>query len=184
MLQTRNDLPERTRQSVASILQKRLYDAIDLMQQAKQAHWNVKGENFFSLHELFDKIHEEIETSADLLAERISQLGGKVEGTCIAVSKYTSLPIYSTEMTNSKEHLESFSKSLATFAKFLRLGIEQTSQLKDAGSADILTQISRSIDKSLWFVESNLPVIKIIKKEPIKSIKTAKTSQMERFSGH
>lgn len=79
MFHTKNDLPERTRYNVTNVLQKRLYDAIDLIQHAKQAHWNVKGETFISLHELFDKVHEDIETSVDLIAERIVQLGGVAE---------------------------------------------------------------------------------------------------------
>jgi len=43
-----------TRADVIVILNARLADSIDLMHQAKQAHWNVKGPSFIALHTLFD----------------------------------------------------------------------------------------------------------------------------------
>ena len=67
---TRNDLPEKTRRAMVNLLNQRLADVLDLGLQAKQAHWNVKGPNFISLHELFDKVAEEMEGFADELAER------------------------------------------------------------------------------------------------------------------
>ena len=60
MYQTKNDLPAQTRADVIEILNARLADSVDLMHQAKQAHWNVKGPNFIALHELFDDVVEEI----------------------------------------------------------------------------------------------------------------------------
>jgi Ferritin-like domain len=56
MHKTKNDLPEKTRTEVIAILNARLADSIDLMHQAKQAHWNVKGPSFIALHKLFDEI--------------------------------------------------------------------------------------------------------------------------------
>jgi len=50
MYQTKNDLPAHTRADVIEMLNARLADSIDLMHQAKQAHWNVKGPSFIALH--------------------------------------------------------------------------------------------------------------------------------------
>jgi starvation-inducible DNA-binding protein len=81
MYNTKNDLPEKTREGVIKILNARLADSVDLMHQAKQAHWNVKGENFIALHKLFDEIVDSAEEYMDLIAERAVQLGGIAEGT-------------------------------------------------------------------------------------------------------
>jgi len=35
------------------------------------------------------------------------------------------------------------------------VGIEEMNELEDADSADILTEISRGVDKWLWFVEAH-----------------------------
>src|SRR5712692_8524672 len=56
MYTTKNDLPAMTRADVIVILNARLADSIDLMHQAKQAHWNVKGPSFMALHTLFDEV--------------------------------------------------------------------------------------------------------------------------------
>jgi len=78
---TQNDLSESTRSKVIALCNDRLADAIDLQTQCKYAHWNVKGSNFIALHELFDKVNEDVESYVDLIAERAVQLGGLAEGT-------------------------------------------------------------------------------------------------------
>jgi starvation-inducible DNA-binding protein len=75
MFKTKNDLSEGTRAKVVELLNARLADCIDLQTQTKEAHWNVKGPNFIALHELFDKINEEVEDYVDDIAERAVQLG-------------------------------------------------------------------------------------------------------------
>src|ERR1051325_10619594 len=92
MFNTKNDLSEKTRVKAVEILNARLADAIDLQTQTKQAHWNVKGPNFIALHELFDKINEDVEDYVDDIAERAVQLGGVAEGTARMVAKRSSLP--------------------------------------------------------------------------------------------
>ncbi len=52
---TRNSLPETIRIEMAALLQNRLADSIDLMMQAKQAHWNVAGPNYITLHEAHEQ---------------------------------------------------------------------------------------------------------------------------------
>ena len=155
MHETKNDLPEKTRLQVAALLQERLADATDLMIQAKQAHWNVKGPGFIGLHELFDKIAEDSEEYVDLIAERIVQLGGIAEGTIRLTAKKSQLPEYPLNISAGKEHVEALSHALAFFGELTRKTINQANELKDANTADILTEISRGADKYLWFVEAH-----------------------------
>ena len=91
---TKNDLPEAARSKVCELLNVRLAEAIDLGLQAKQAHWNVRGPSFHSLHELFDEIATGVRKHADEVAERVAQLGGVAEGTLAAVKKRTRLAEY------------------------------------------------------------------------------------------
>ena len=55
MFITKNSLPAETRAQVAAILNQSLADLSDLYSQTKQAHWNVRGRLFYSLHKLFDE---------------------------------------------------------------------------------------------------------------------------------
>lgn len=152
---TKNDLPEATRVRVADLLNKRLADAIDLQTQCKQAHWNVKGPAFIALHKLFDDVNEDVEEYVDLLAERVVQLGGIAEGTVGIVAKRSSLIDYPLALSAGSEHVAALSDALAQFGRTARVGIEEMNELEDADSADILTEISRGVDKWLWFVEAH-----------------------------
>jgi starvation-inducible DNA-binding protein len=152
---THNDLPEATRGSIIRLLEARLADAIDLQTQMKQAHWNVKGPTFISLHELFDKINEDVEDYVDLIAERAVQLGATVHGTARQAASRTTLPEYPS-VKEGRQHVEAVTTVLAVFAKAIRAAIDQTDGLGDKGTADLFTEISRGVDKWLWFVESHL----------------------------
>ena len=156
MYETKNDLPESTRRKVADLLNERLADAIDLGTQTKHAHWNVKGPNFIALHELFDKIAENVEDHIDEIAERITALGGTAFGTLAAAARATSLAQYPEDITEGPAHVAALATALASFGKNVRTGIDQTGKLGDADSADLLTGISRDVDKYLWFLEAHL----------------------------
>jgi starvation-inducible DNA-binding protein len=156
MFKTKNDIPEGTRVKVVELLNARLADCIDLQTQIKQAHWNVKGPNFIALHELFDKINEEVEDYVDDIAERAVQLGGVAEGTARMVAKRSSLAEYPASAVDGRSHVEALSSALAGFGKAARKGIDQANELNDLDTADLFTEVSRGIDKWLWFVEAHL----------------------------
>jgi starvation-inducible DNA-binding protein len=155
MYPTKNDLPAAARSEAARLLNQRLADAIDLQTQCKQAHWNVKGEGFIALHKLFDEINAAVVDYVDLLAERVVQLGGIAEGTVGVAAERSSLPDYPIGLASGAEHVAALSDALAAFGRVVRVGIEEMNDLRDADSADILTEISRGIDKWLWFVEAH-----------------------------
>ena len=152
---TKNTIEEKVRIQLEGILQDRLSDSIDLQTQAKQAHWNVKGPSFIALHELFDKVAEESEEYPDLIAERIVQFGGVAEGTIQVVTNRSNLPEYPLVLTTGHEHVEAFSHALAVYGELIRNTIKQATELDDPATADIFTQISRSVDKNLWFIEAH-----------------------------
>jgi starvation-inducible DNA-binding protein len=156
MFKTKNDLSETIRVQAIELLNARLADAIDLQTQTKQAHWNVKGPNFIALHELFDKVNEDVEDYVDDIAERVVQLGGVAEGTARVAAKRSSLSEYPTSAVDGRSHVEALSSALAAFGKSARKGISQADELGDADTSDLFTEISRGIDKWLWFVEAHL----------------------------
>ena len=148
MFDTRNDLPASTRTKVIELLNTRLADAIDLGAQAKHAHWNVKGPNFIALHELFDKVAENVEEYIDTLAERVTALGGTARGTLATVARSTSLRPYPEDISEGLAHVDALSAALADF--------DAAARLEDADTADLFTGISRDNDKYLWFLEAHL----------------------------
>jgi starvation-inducible DNA-binding protein len=152
---TKNDLSAKTRTAMVTLLTARLLDAIDLQLQAKQAHWNVKGPQFIALHELFDKVAAAAEEATDELAERAVQLGGVAVGAAGAVASGSKLKPYPLSAVNGAEHVEALSSALARFGALIRDGIDLADEAGDKGTADLFTEISREIDKYLWFVEAH-----------------------------
>jgi starvation-inducible DNA-binding protein len=153
---SRLDIPDHTRKAAIRLLQSRLSDTLDLEAQIKQAHWNVRGLNFFQLHQLFDAIHDEVEGFVDVLAERITALGGVADGRVQTTADATSLYQYSLETKGGEAHLRAVAAVLAQFGKSLRADIEKAAELPDADTADVFTELSRETDKQLWFVEAHL----------------------------
>jgi starvation-inducible DNA-binding protein len=138
------------------ILNQTLATTLDLKTQAKQAHWNVKGMDFLQLHELFDTLSGELEEYVDLVAERVTALGGTAIGTARAAAADSVLPEYPFDAVDGAEHVTALADRYGVYAKHLRSTIETTANLGDADTSDLYTEISRAIDKRLWFLEAHL----------------------------
>ena len=155
MYETENDIPKAERTELIALINQRLADIVDLQMQLKQAHWNVKGPHFIGLHELFDKIAEDVEDYVDMIAERAVQLGGIAEGTVRIAASRSRLDEYPLTIAGGSAHVEAVARALSTFGREARMTIEETDRLDDVDTADIFTEISRGIDKWLWFVEAH-----------------------------
>ena len=92
----------------------------------------------------------------DDVAERAVQLGGVAEGTARMVAKRTSLTEYPLSAADGRSHVEALSSALAAFGKAARKAIGEANELGDLDTADLFTEVSRGIDKWLWFVEAHL----------------------------
>lgn len=155
MLRTKNAMEESVRRPMATLLNARLADTVDLMMQCKQAHWNVKSPAFEALHELFERVHVAVHEYADLLAERAVQLGAVVGGTARQAAARSNLKEYPLSIVTGDEHIEALSTALSDYGRLVREDIETAQEMRDAVSADLLTEVSRGVDKWLWFVESH-----------------------------
>jgi starvation-inducible DNA-binding protein len=153
---TRNTLPESMRTQSVEHLNRFLAAAIDLHAQLKQAHWNVRGPNFIAIHELFDKVSMQAEDFSDLIAERIGALGGVANGTVQTASAQSFLIKYPLGIDDEQKHIFAVAGALAAFGQAIQEGITKATKMGDATTADVLTEISRGIDKQLWFVESHV----------------------------
>lgn len=155
---TKNPQKENVRGAMVSLLQKHLGTSIDLSYQAKQAHWNVKGMNFIAVHKLFDELHEQAEGYVDLIAERLTGMGGQAQGTVQASVSNSILEPYALDIVHAEDHLRRLSDSYATWSKALIEGIDEADEAGDDLTADLLTEIGRGINTSLYFLESHFQV--------------------------
>ena len=153
---TSNDLPASTRQEMIELLNTQLADTFDLFSQTKQAHWNVKGMQFYHLHELYDELAGCVLEWVDLIAERAVMLGGAATGTARMAAKSSHLDEFSADAIGSQESVSALVKRYADLAETTRKAIDTADKAGDADTADLFTEVSRGLDKSLWFLEAHL----------------------------
>jgi starvation-inducible DNA-binding protein len=156
MHKTNNDLKSNAKTVAMELLNARLADAIDLALITKQAHWNLKGPQFIGIHLMLDGFRTEQDEWVDTMAERITQIGGTALGTTQAVAKGTSLEPYPTDVYAIMDHLKELIKRYAKVANAIRAAIDQADEAGDADTADIFTEVSRGLDKQLWFLEAHM----------------------------
>ena len=153
---THIDIPAAKRASLIEMLNQHLADTLDLYTQVKQAHWNVKGKDFYQLHLLFDEIAGEIEPFIDLLAERATLLGGYATGTARMAAEHSELPEYPTDAIEGRQHLEALVERFGIYCGRIRSAIDDSDEIGDPSTADLYTEISRVADKRLWFLEAHI----------------------------
>ncbi|OGC89362.1 MAG: DNA starvation/stationary phase protection protein Dps [candidate division Zixibacteria bacterium RBG_16_53_22] len=156
MFTTGIDLPLETRERIIALLNQQLADTFDLYGQTKQAHWNVKGAQFIQLHELFDKLADTLEDYVDLIAERVTATGGAAMGTVRMASGASRLPEYPAEIADSMPVVEALAKRYSNLAATTRAAIDTAEQMGDMDTSDLFIDVSRELDKSLWFLEAQL----------------------------
>jgi starvation-inducible DNA-binding protein len=154
MFPTRIDIAERKK--VTTVLNAHLSDLSDLYSQTKFAHWNVKGPHFIALHELFDKLAETVEGHIDEVAERVTALGGTATGTVRQTTSATRLPEFPAGAVKGLEVVAALADRFGAVAKTVRAAIDETDELGDKGTADLLTGVSRDLDQALYFLEAHL----------------------------
>ena len=150
------DLPAEIREQAITLLNQHLADTFDLYSQAKQAHWNVKGAQFFQLHELFDKLADESQRYVDPIAERVTALGGTAAGTVRMSAAASRLDEYPLDVSHGLSSVEALVRAYAALAETTREAIATADRADDADTADLFTEVSRGLDKSLWFLEAHL----------------------------
>ncbi|MBI0537965.1 DNA starvation/stationary phase protection protein Dps [Roseomonas sp. KE2513] len=155
-LDTRNDTPGNAKAESIATLNAVLADIIDATNATRQAHWNVKGSHFYGLHKMFEEFYGLLAEQSDELAERAVQLGGIPDGTTQGVGARTRITPYDANLLDGLDHCQALADRYAELAKHLRKGIDSTDEAGDADTSDLLTQVSRVVDKSLWMIEAHL----------------------------
>jgi len=154
--ETRIDIAEGSREELVQLLNARLADTFDLYSQLKQAHWNVKGSDFIQLHELYDDVAEGVLEYVDTIAERATALGGLALGTARMAAAASTLDEYPVGAVEGMDTVSAIADRLATYGASVRAAIDAAVEFDDQATADLFTEVSRAIDKHLWFVEAHL----------------------------
>jgi len=150
------DIPVNVREQIIALCNQQLANTFDLYSQTKQAHWNVKGIHFGSLHLLFDQMAESIFPFVDTIAERATALGGTALGTARMAAQTSELPEFPSDVFDGTTTLQVVIERWAQFAASVRAAAGQADAADDLDTSDLFVDISRVADKMLWFAEAHL----------------------------
>ena len=156
MYKNRVALSDDVKQQVVEKMQVTLASASDMYSQSKFAHWNVKGDNFYQLHLLFDHVAEVIEAQVDPIAERITQLGGVANGTNRQSAMCSILPEYPVDTVAGMDHVRALSESLGKYCQCLREASDDIDDIGDGPTSDFYNQLIVDAEEQLYFLESHL----------------------------
>lgn len=118
-------------------------------------HWYVKGRHFFTLHVKFEELYNEAGMIIDEFAERILALEGKPVATlkeCLELSTIKEAKGNEKEEDMVSQLHDDFSKLVDE----LQQGIEVAEQEEDAATADMLTEVKKSLRKHMWMFKAYL----------------------------
>lgn len=146
---------EKSSVELVALLNQSLADSLDLAYQTKQAHWNVKGPNFYGLHLLFDQLYIQLGVAVDDFAERAVALGGQAVGTVRAAGNASQLEEYPLDAKESMVHVNALIDRYSDYTHRVRNAIRKAEKLGDQDTADLYTSVSRAMDKALWMLTAS-----------------------------
>ncbi|EPZ42556.1 DNA starvation/stationary phase protection protein Dps [Alicyclobacillus acidoterrestris] len=152
---TRIHMSDEVRQHMVELLNRHVTDLTDLFIQTKLAHWNVRGSHFIAYHELFDELAGHLTELTDTVAERVTALGGVAGVPVQDIATQTSLPVWPLQTSQDLSVLQALAERWAVVANSAREAIFKSAE-EDPDTSDLFTEVSRQLDKDLWFLEAHL----------------------------
>ncbi len=105
---------------------------------------------------MFDDFAEGLEGHVDEIAERVTALGGYAAGTVRMAAKTSTLPDCPTNVIAAMDHVHALAERYAALASSTRKAIDTATDAGDQDTADLFTEVSRDLDKWLWFLEAHV----------------------------
>ena len=144
-------------QAVAIELSKLLADEFVLYTKTRNAHWNVEGADFHSMHIFFEQQYEQLDETMDGVAERIRQLGHYAPATLQSFLQLTHLTEKLGERNNSMGFIKELLTDHENIIIFLRENINKfANEYGDAGTSDYITGLMEEHEKMAWFLRAHL----------------------------
>jgi starvation-inducible DNA-binding protein len=147
---------EADRKAVSDQLSKLLADEFVLYTKTRNAHWNIEGPDFHSMHIFFESQYGELDELMDSVAERIRKIGHYAPATLAQLLQLTHL----TEKSDNKNDSQGFLKELLedheSIIEFIRGNINPfATKYNDAGTSDFITGLMETHESMAWMLRSH-----------------------------
>jgi starvation-inducible DNA-binding protein len=148
-------LEAEARDATGRVLQEALVDLIDLSLVAKQAHWNVVGRNFRSVHLQLDELVAAAREYTDQVAERASAIGVSPDGRAATVAKHSGVPEFATGWRNDEDVIRAITATVGEVVQRMRARIETTDDT-DLVTQDLIIELTAKLEEAHWMWQAQL----------------------------
>ena len=156
-MKTNIGISEANRKVVSEQLGKLLADEFVLYTKTLNAHWNVEGPDFHSMHVYFEAQYKQLQELVDTVAERMRVLGHYAPGTMKKFLALTHLTEFSEAKNDSLSYIKELLKDHESIIEYIRGNIETDAEdFKDATTSDFITGIAEEHEKMAWMLRSHL----------------------------
>ncbi|MDH6212811.1 Dps family protein [Streptomyces pseudovenezuelae] len=153
MTEIKSTLPEPARGIAGDALQGTLVDLLGISLIGKQAHWNIVGPRFRSIHLQLDEVVDTARAYSDTVAERAAALGISPDGRPETIAAAFTLPSPKDGWVQDTEVVGMMVESLGTAIGRLRERIAATDE-PDPVTQDLLISITAELEKQRWMFEA------------------------------
>lgn len=150
------DIAENAGKGVAALPNGQGAGLIDLKLSRKHARPNVSGPHVLALHEMSDPLQAGLAERIDVLAERITALGGRALETVQTLGSATRLGPLSEGLAGVVGLLEAHAERTAALGASVRKGTEEATEIGAADAADLLRAVTRRLHRTPWLLEAHL----------------------------
>jgi starvation-inducible DNA-binding protein len=153
MTVVRSTLPEDARRIAGDALQSTLVDLLGLSLIGKQAHWNIVGPRFRSIHLQLDEVVDTARNYSDTVAERAAALGLPPDGRPETIASAYTLPGPKEGWQRDNDVVALMMETLETAIGRLRERIAATEKA-DPVTQDLLIGITAELEKQRWMFDA------------------------------
>jgi len=155
-MKTNIGITETDRQAVAAQLAKFLADEFVLYTKTRNAHWNIEGADFHTMHVFFETQYQQLDILMDSVAERMRKIGHYAPATLAQFLQLTHLTEQNASKNNSLGYLHELLADHENIIEFIRGNINPiANSFNDAGTSDFLTGLMETHEEMAWMIRAH-----------------------------
>lgn len=141
---------------IITLMEKVLANQHLLYQKLRNYHWNITGQNFVELHQLFEELYTELFNDIDVVAERIRSFDTYTIGTLTQYLQLAEIKEEPNKVPSAKDMVKQLVKDHETFIRLLRTASQRCGELHDLGNEGLLTDLLTKHEKQAWLLRAHL----------------------------
>ncbi|MCY1369135.1 DNA protection during starvation protein 2 [compost metagenome] len=122
----------------------------------RNAHWNVEGPDFHTMHTFFEQQYNELALIVDEVAERLRKLDHYAAASLTEYLKLTHLSEKALEKNDSMSFIQALLSDYQSIIIYIREQLKALEDQLDTGTEDFITGLLEQHEKTAWMLRAHL----------------------------